>query len=111
MIKIVAPLGKFDRQIKIKSCYSVCGFTLIELLVTIVIAALIAAIAIPSYSDFVERSRRSEARAALGDLADRQEQFFLDNKTYTSSLGDLNVNANTENGYYTRTYWYEHLLR
>jgi type IV pilus assembly protein PilE len=45
------------------------GFTLIEVLVVMVIAAILAAVALPSYSDFVARSRRAEAKATLQQAA------------------------------------------
>ena len=65
------------------------GFTLIELMIVVVILGVIAAFAIPSYQDHLRKSKRSDARAALSDLAARQEQYFLDNKTYTDTLTDL----------------------
>ena len=44
------------------------GFSLIELMIAIVIVGIITAVAIPSYRDYVTRSRVPEATAALGDL-------------------------------------------
>jgi len=79
------------------------GFSLIEMLIAAVALAVLAAIAIPSYSNFMERARRSEAREALSDAAARQEQFFMDNKAYANGLAVINVNATTENGYYSIT--------
>ena len=76
------------------------GVTLMELMVTLVVIALLASIALPTYNTFVERSRRSEAREALADLAARQEQFFLDNKTYATSVGNLGRDTTTANGYF-----------
>lgn len=78
------------------------GFTLIELLVVVVIVGILAMIAYPSYQDSVRKSRRSEAKTALSDLAARQQQFFNDNKTYTDQFGlnGLNVPSTTPSGYY-----------
>lgn len=76
------------------------GVTLLELMITLVVLALIASIALPTYDTFVQRTRRSEAREALADLAARQEQFYLDNKTYATSLGDLGRDTTTANGYF-----------
>ena len=78
------------------------GFTLIELLVVIAVAAIIASIAYPSYLEHTRRSKRAAATAALIDAVSRQEQFFLDNKTYTTAIasGGLNMAATTENGTY-----------
>jgi type IV pilus assembly protein PilE len=65
------------------------GFTLIELMVTIVIVAILAAIAIPSYSSQVRKSRRTEARNALLDAAGREERYFATNNFYTTLPANL----------------------
>jgi type IV pilus assembly protein PilE len=62
----------------------VAGFSLIELMVTVAIAAILAAIAYPSYTQYVMRSRRSDAKAALLDLAARQERIFSIQNQYTN---------------------------
>jgi len=78
------------------------GFTILELMIVVVIAGIIAAIAVPSYQEQSRRTRRAVATAALLDATSRQEQFFLDNKTYTATIiaGGLNMNAITESGSY-----------
>jgi type IV pilus assembly protein PilE len=58
------------------------GFTLIELMITVTVIAILAAIAIPNYSDYVTRGRIVEATGALSDLRVRMEQFFQDQRTY-----------------------------
>ena len=50
------------------------GFTLVELMITVVILAIVVSIAMPSYSVQVRKSRRTEARTALLDLAGRLPQ-------------------------------------
>ena len=75
--------------------------TLIELMIVVVIVGILAAVAYPSFRQQALRSARADAKSALVDAIARQEQFFLDNKTYSSSLANLNVPATTENGYYT----------
>lgn len=78
------------------------GFTLIELLITVAILAIVAAVAIPSYSSYVERGKRAEARTALLDIAARQERFYSNNRQYAANLNDLNISGTqSENGYYT----------
>jgi type IV pilus assembly protein PilE len=65
------------------------GFTLIELMVVIVIATILAIIAVPAYTSQVRKSRRTEARTALLDLATREERFFSTNSAYTNVPGNL----------------------
>jgi type IV pilus assembly protein PilE len=67
------------------------GFTLIELVVTMVILGILAAIAIPNYSEYIQRSHRSSAQAFLSDLASRQAQFFLDRRNYAATVAALNM--------------------
>lgn len=82
------------------------GFTLIELMIVVIVAAILVAIAVPSYRQYVLRSHRTEAKAALLNLAAAQEKFYLQNNTYTEELADappdgLGIPATTEHGYYT----------
>ncbi len=79
------------------------GFSLLELMIVVGVAAIIAAIAVPSYLDQARKGRRAAATAALIDASSRQEQFFLDNKSYTNTItaGGLNMAAITESGTYT----------
>jgi type IV pilus assembly protein PilE len=71
------------------------GFTLVELMVVIVIVAILAAVGYPSYLEYVTRSNRQAARAAIYAVADRQEQFFLDNKAYADGLDTLGYGDDT----------------
>lgn len=61
------------------------GFTLIEMMVTVAIIAILAAIAVPNYNDYVTRSRITDATTALADGRVKMEQYFQDNRTYVSS--------------------------
>ena len=63
------------------------GFSLIELMVVVAIVAILAAIAIPMYGDYVTRSKITEAMSNLSDGRVRMEQFFQDNRTYVGGLG------------------------
>lgn len=68
---------------------SAAGFTLVELMVTIAVGAILGAIAVSSYTGQVRKSRRTEARQALLDLASREERFFSTNSAYTTSAANL----------------------
>jgi len=67
----------------------VAGFTLTELMITVAIAAILAAIAYPSYTQYVMRARRSDAKTALLDLAARQERLFSIQNQYSSNPATL----------------------
>ena len=71
------------------------GFTLMELMIVVAIIAIIAAIAYPNYTQFVTRSKRSVGATALLQVADRQQQFFMDNKRYAASLTSLGYDNDT----------------
>jgi type IV pilus assembly protein PilE len=85
------------------------GFTLLELMITLVIMALILAVAFPSYMSTVRKSRRAEAIGALTAVQQAQERFRANRAIY----GNLNVPADadtlpniaatTVNGHYTLT--------
>lgn len=69
------------------------GFTLIELMIVVVIASILIAIAVPSYIEKVRKSRRTEAKTALLDLAGREERFYNTNNTYSNTPSDLGYGA------------------
>jgi type IV pilus assembly protein PilE len=58
------------------------GFTLIELMVTVAIIGILAAIAVPQYTKYVQRARATEATSGLADMRIRAEQYFQDNRSY-----------------------------
>ncbi len=65
------------------------GVTMIELMVVMVIIAIISTVAYPSYTQFVVKSKRGAGSSMLLQVADRQQQFFMDNKQYAAALTDL----------------------
>jgi len=65
------------------------GFTLIELMITVVIVSILAAVALPSYQDHVRRAARSAGQQFLLDLAQRQEQYFLDVRWYADGIASV----------------------
>lgn len=60
------------------------GFTLIEVMIVVVIIGLLASVALPSYSDYVTRGKIPGAVAGLANMRVQMEQYFQDNRTYTS---------------------------
>jgi type IV pilus assembly protein PilE len=68
---------------------TVAGFSLIELMVVVVIIAILASIAVPAYTGSVRKSRRTEAKTALLDLAAREERYFATQNIYTTSTAAL----------------------
>jgi type IV pilus assembly protein PilE len=75
------------------------GFTLIELMVAVAIVAILAAIALPSYSDYVVRSKLPDGVNALTALRARMEQFYQDNRTYVG--GPCATQSMSDKGYFT----------
>ncbi len=77
--------GGYDRQ---------AGVTMIELMIVIVIIAIIASAAYPLYTQYVVRAKRSVGTTMLLQVADRQQQYFMDHKRYASSLESLGFSSN-----------------
>lgn len=69
------------------------GFTLLELMIVVAIIAILAAIALPSYQDYITRSKFQEATSTLADLRVKMEQNFMDNRRYnaTGVLGTCGI--------------------
>jgi len=61
------------------------GFTLIELMVTVAIIAILAAVAIPNYTDYVRRGKLVEGTSALLAMRTKMELFFQDNRTFVGA--------------------------
>jgi len=67
------------------------GFTLIEMMITVAIAAILAAVALPAYTDYVKRGRISQATNNLSSMRVKLEQYFQDNRTYVGACASGTV--------------------
>ena len=76
------------------------GFSLLELMLALLVAAILAAVAYPSYRDQVRKGRRSDAIAALGTLQLAQERHRSSNPSYAATLAELGRPAVSEGGLY-----------
>lgn len=84
----------------------VSGFSLIELMVVVAIATILAVIAIPAYNNQIRKSRRTEAKTAIMDLAAREERYYATQSTYSNDGVALQYGAAfpvSTGNYYTIT--------
>jgi len=83
------------------------GFTLIEVMIVVVIIGIIASVAIPSYLNNVQTTKRTDGRVALMNIMQAQERYFAENMTYSVNLIDLGYGSASSvasgDGYYKIT--------
>ena len=73
--------------------YANAGFTLVELMIVLVIVAVLSLVAYPAYQGFVAKAKRGEAQAYLMHVAQAQQLYFNDARTYAETAAELNVEA------------------
>lgn len=72
------------------------GFTLIEIMIAVAIVGILTAVALPAYNDYTRKAKRSEAKSLLMQVAARQEQYYLNNKTYTETMTNLGFTVDAD---------------
>ncbi|MEE9321300.1 MAG: type IV pilin protein [Granulosicoccus sp.] len=72
---------------------TVRGFTLIEILITVAIVGILAAIAVPNYSEYMKRGRRVDAMTFLLEVAGEQQRYFSEENRFASDMSDLGYGA------------------
>ncbi len=87
--------GSESQYLGQRSQHAEVGFTLIELMIVVAIVAVLAMIAMPTYQNYILKSRRTVAKTSLLDLAAREEKFYSTHNTYTNKPAKLGYISST----------------
>ncbi|OGT89366.1 MAG: hypothetical protein A2286_12550 [Gammaproteobacteria bacterium RIFOXYA12_FULL_61_12] len=63
------------------------GFTLVELMIVVAIVGILAAVAYPAYQEQIRKTRRADAQATLGQVAQWMERYYSNNFRYSTTAG------------------------
>jgi type IV pilus assembly protein PilE len=74
------------------------GFTLIELMIAVAVIAILAAVAYPSYQDFIRKGRRSDAITEIARVQQAQEKFRANNASYSADLSSSSAGLGIVSG-------------
>lgn len=80
------------------------GFTLIELMIAVAVLGILAAVAYPSYTNYLVKGNRAAAKAFLLDVAQKQQQYLLDNRAYAATAADLKLDTGNQPPEFKRYY-------
>jgi type IV pilus assembly protein PilE len=78
-------MNRWESRLTRSSARAQRGFTLIELMITVAIITILAAVAYPSYTAYIQRGRIADMTALLATTRVRLEQFYQDNRNYGST--------------------------
>jgi type IV pilus assembly protein PilE len=72
------------------------GFTLIELMIVVIIVAVLLTVGLPAYQDQIIRGHRAAAKGEMLEIANRQQQYLLSNRTYTNNASNFSYNLSAD---------------
>lgn len=81
------------RHIHLKKSAFARGFTLVEVMIAVAIIGVLAAIAIPAYSDYQERARVYQATTDIASMSVQIEHYFQENRIYPDTLADVKLDG------------------